>query len=136
MIDQTSKWYICGLVDRLPFDLLNGVLQINLVYNTGGAFGVFRGAKYLFISVSIAAILYIAYLLLYADKKEKLFSMPMRVSLGMVMGGAISNLIDRIRFGYVIDFLDFKVWPVFNGADICITTGVIVLLIAYFARRK
>lgn len=51
------------------------------------------------------------------------------MAYGLVMGGALSNFIDRIRLGYVVDFLDFQIWPVFNIADSCITVGIIVLMI-------
>ena len=53
----------------------------------------------------------------------------MRVSLGLQLGGALGNLIDRVRLGHVIDFIDFKVWPVFNVADSCVVVGVVILAI-------
>ncbi|MDD4202015.1 MAG: signal peptidase II [Candidatus Omnitrophica bacterium] len=135
VFDQASKWLVCSLVNYLPFKLLNGFLFIDLIYNTGGAFGILKGERAIFISVSVIAIIYIWWLL-WEDKKRSIFLFPSRIGLVMVMAGAISNLIDRVRLGYVIDFIDFRVWPVFNFADICITTGVFVIFISYVLRRK
>jgi signal peptidase II len=54
--------------------------------------------------------------------------MPVRTGFGLILGGTVGNLIDRLRFGHVTDFLDFKVWPTFNVADSCISIGVVVLI--------
>ena len=58
------------------------------------------------------------------------------MAVGFIMGGALSNMIDRLRFGYVVDFLDFRVWPVFNFADSFITIGAAILMINFFIIQK
>jgi len=128
--DQFIKSIVTASSDKLPVVLVSGILDLNLVNNTGGAFGMLKGHPAIFLAVSCAAIAYICGVLLFsrlrrgsgfADFHERIF-------LSMILGGAIGNLIDRARLGYVIDYLDFKVFPVFNLADSCITIGVVSLL--------
>ena len=64
----------------------------------------------------------------YLKKYRKLHKLDL-VAFSLILGGALGNLIDRLRFGYVIDFLDFRIWPVFNIADSAITIGIILLII-------
>ena len=71
---------------------------------------------------------------LYLTKKTKSFILEF--SLGLILGGAISNLIDRLRFGCVIDFIDFRIWPVFNFADSAITIGVALILFKLFMKER
>lgn len=110
--------------------LIGNVLWIRLVHNSGAAFGVLPNASIIFAISAIAVALGIV---IYS---QKLAASPalVRLSLGMILGGAIGNLIDRFMYGYVVDFVDFQMWPglwkyVFNVADASITIGVILLLI-------
>lgn len=106
-----------------PIEGLNRVVVLNYVTNTGAAFGLFPwlGNYYVFVALAIVTALLVFYRRFGVDH------WLLQVSLGMQLGGAVGNLIDRLRFGHVIDFVDFKIWPVFNVADSCIVVGVVVL---------
>ena len=123
-VDQASKFFVILYSDKLPLEIIKGVFALNLVHNTGGAFGVFSAIPYIFFIVPIIASCVIIYMLV-----RMRYSKLIRFSLALILGGALGNLIDRVRFGYVIDFLDFKVWPVFNIADSAITVGTVILII-------
>ena len=90
---------------------------INYTQNTGMAFGLFQGYNWLLILIYLMIIVYLLYL--------KNTSLP----LILILSGAFGNLIDRIVFGFVRDFIDFGIWPVFNLADAFITVGVLLLVI-------
>lgn len=92
----------------------------SLVRNTGAAFGLFRNQTLAFILISVFAIALAAY---YLAKKKTGYYLP----FALILGGAVGNLIDRLRFGYVVDFIDLHWWPVFNVADSCITVGAVLL---------
>ncbi|MDP3786586.1 MAG: signal peptidase II [Candidatus Omnitrophota bacterium] len=94
--------------------------HLTLVRNTGAAFGLFRDQAVIFILISVIAIIFIGF---YLIKKKTSYYLP----LALILGGAVGNLIDRLRFGYVVDFIDLRFWPVFNVADSCITIGAIIL---------
>jgi len=122
-LDQLTKFLVnksLSLNQSLP--VIRGVLNITLVHNKGAAFGLLKDQLPLFIIVSIFAVLLIV-LNLKGHKGINLYSL----SLTLILSGALGNLIDRALFGYVIDFLDFRIWPVFNVADSAITIGAILL---------
>lgn len=114
-------------VPLLPF------LRLVHVRNEGAAFGMFQGlGNQAFIAISIAAILFVFILL--AKSRED------RLGLSLILGGAIGNLLDRIAFGRVTDFIDVFAgnfhWPAFNVADSALTIGLVLLLAAAFIQRK
>ena len=122
LLDQLSKAVIEHffiLHETKP--LIQNIFHLTLVYNTGGAFGLLRDRNSVFLAVSSVVSLILL---------VQLFKVPadFRMALGLILGGAWGNMIDRARFGYVIDFLDFRVWPVFNIADTSITFGVIIIM--------
>jgi signal peptidase II len=112
--------------------LIPGILHLTLVHNTGAAFGVFRGGAPVFTAVSAAAIIAIT---LYAFKKKDM-AFSVQLALGLIVGGSLGNLIDRLRVGHVIDFIDFRIWPVFNIADSCITIGAVMLAARMLCTRS
>ena len=112
-------------------DIVNNIFSITLVHNTGAAFGIFRDQAAFFVIISGLAI---ASILTYIIRSGTKSSFLRNIALSLVLGGAVGNLIDRLRFGYVIDFLDFKVWPVFNIADSAITIGAFLLIISLCTR--
>jgi signal peptidase II len=127
-IDQWSKASISAYVDAhggTPFEVLGGKVLIDLVHNTGAAFGLFPNQTVLFVIVALVIVtgLIASY--------RRLASGPiwLRIGLGLVLGGALGNLSDRVRLGYVIDFVDVRWWPVFNLADSCIVAGVVILIL-------
>ncbi len=131
---------IVGL-DRLTKVLFTNILQINesiavirnvfhftLVHNTGIAFGLFKDCGYVFVIIPLILTGLLIYNIYYYRHSEHL-NRTYIFAFSLILGGAIGNLIDRIFLGYVIDFIDFRVWPVFNVADSAITIGAAVILI-------
>ena len=124
-VDQLTKFIIHkNLLLNQSFPIIKGIFHLTLIHNRGAAFGILKNQIPLFIFTSVLAVILI-YLNLRKDKQKKL-SVP-TLSLCLILGGALGNLIDRIFLGYVVDFLDFRVWPVFNLADSAITVGAILL---------
>ncbi len=132
--DQLSKIWIRSYPEEPPI-FEAGFFRIIHIHNTGAAFGLFQGHSFaltIVASVGIAVILF--YALLIYRHSPYLDNMPNRVALGLVLGGTVGNLIDRLRFGYVTDFIDFGFWPAFNVADSVIVIGAI--LFAYSSLRS
>jgi len=128
LADQLCKtWIRANLaVGQSLFD--TGFFRIVRVHNTGAAFGIFKDHNLTLIIVACVGILVILLLVfLLRSRWSFLDSMLVMSVIGLVMGGTIGNLIDRLRLGYVIDFIDFKVWPAFNIADSAVTVGVIII---------
>lgn len=105
--------------------LIPGIVHLTHVRNPGAAFGILPNQQIIFLIVSIAVILFI--LFYYYKGAVKTTDRLTTVSLGLVLGGAIGNLIDRTVSGRVTDFIDFRFWPVFNIADSAIVVGVALL---------
>lgn len=122
-LDQLSKFIITRyLSQNQTIPLIKGVFHLTLIHNRGAAFGILKNQVPLFIFTSILAIILI-YVSLKKNKHRKAYS----VALSLILAGALGNLIDRLFFGYVIDFLDFRIWPVFNIADSAITIAALLL---------
>jgi signal peptidase II len=102
--------------------------------NVHGAFGLFGSNAVLLIAMAIVVLV----LFWYSFREAAAKSLTVRIAFGMIAGGAIANIIDRVHYGYVIDFIDFyRIWPnIFNVADSCITVGVALLIISSFATRR
>ncbi|MDD3345207.1 MAG: signal peptidase II [Candidatus Omnitrophica bacterium] len=123
LLDQASKYLALRFLQpNTPFALIDNFLYLTLVRNSGAAFGMLKNQLLLFVAISLFAIIFI---LLNLKKKNTPFLF--RISLALILAGAIGNLIDRLRFGYVIDFLDLRFWPVFNLADSALTVGALLL---------
>jgi signal peptidase II len=132
-VDQWTKYVV---QQRLPpylrVEVIHGFFNLTHVRNTGGAFGIFGGERggfgsLLFVVVSLIAIGILLFLFIKMKEEKEMTSF----SFPLILAGAIGNLIDRLRYGEVIDFLDFHLfsyhWPAFNIADSAITVGVILL---------
>lgn len=133
--DQLSKVWIRSnlLVGQSLFEA--GFFRITHVNNTGAAFGLFQGQSFLLTIVALVGItVLLVYTLVIYRKFPLLDNRLGRSTLGLVLGGAVGNLIDRLRFGYVTDFISVGLWPAFNIADSAITVGVI--LFAYSLLRS
>lgn len=104
------------------------LLWFTFVQNTHGAFGLFGNSPILLIGLAVAVLAIFAWAFREAVQRSNL----VRVAFGMIVGGAVGNVIDRLQHQWVVDFIDFKtIWPnVFNVADACITVGVALLVIA------
>ena len=135
--DQLSKlWVRSNLAEgQLLFEI--GFFRITNIHNTGASFGLFRDQTLL---LTIFGIVGIVVLLLYAlfiyRRFPLLNNMLGKIVLGLVLGGTIGNLIDRLRFGYVTDFIDFTFWPAFNIADSAIVIGVILFTYSLYSLFK
>ena len=112
--------------------LLGSSVSLTRRSNTGGAFGMFPGSSAVLALVGAAVIVA---LVLLAPRFTGLNKAAL-VGLALVMGGAAGNLVDRVRGGHVVDFIDVHFWPVFNVADIGITVGAILVLIALLLEGK
>ena len=128
-LDQVTKIFVEKNISN-SVSVLGNFFQLTLVKNTGSIFGLFHNQNTLIIWFSIVVIGFILY---YYDKIPDEASTKFFVAL--ILGGAIGNLIDRYRVGYVIDFIDFSFWPTFNLADSALTIGIIVLML-YIYKKK
>jgi signal peptidase II len=134
--DQVSKWWIhrsLALGSYVP--VLPGVLRLTHVHNPGSAFSLFQGAGGWLVLVSLISLVAILRYWLGFRRRGEAISPVLLLSLALPFGGAAGNLIDRLRFGYVEDFLELPHWPVFNVADSAITVGA-VLLALHFMRQE
>ncbi len=105
-----------------------GFFRILHVYNTGASFGLFKEYAFTLLIVDIVGIVVILILVFLLRSRWSFYdSMLVRVGTALITGGTIGNLVDRIRLGHVTDFLDFKVWPVFNVADASAVVGTIIV---------
>lgn len=127
LLDQSLKTWVTHSLSRgQSRPIFPDVLHISLVHNTGTAFGLFQDANLFFIFLSIAVMIYLLFLVRNAAHARQ--SVHDWLPLILLLGGAGGNLTDRIRLGYVVDFIDIRVWPVFNLADSCISVGIVWLL--------
>jgi signal peptidase II len=129
----TSCEPLCG--NSRP--VIPGWLNITPVANFHGAFGLFGDNMALLIGMALLVLL--VFWFSFRDQARQ--SLTVRIAFGMILGGAIGNIVDRLRFHYVVDFIDFNRWPqiwnyTFNVADACITGGVILLILASLATRR
>jgi signal peptidase II len=142
LLDQLTKaWIMMTMRIHEGFPVVDGLFNIVHVRNPGAAFGFLAGASpafrsVFFIAVTAAAIL----LILQYLRKARVEELSLVAALSLIIAGAVGNLIDRVRFGEVVDFLDVYVgvhhWPAFNVADSAITTGGILLAMILLVRRK
>ncbi|MBL7155585.1 MAG: signal peptidase II [Candidatus Omnitrophica bacterium] len=132
-LDQLTKFFISRYFDpHTSLEIIKGIFYLALVHNTGAAFGIFKNQTLFFIVVSILAV---ATIVIYVRKKTKR-TLLLDAALALILGGALGNLVDRLRFGYVIDFLDFRIWPVFNTADSAITIGAFLLILSSLLKKQ
>jgi len=127
--DQLSKFWIRSNLATGESLFEVGFFRLTRIHNTGAAFGLFQGQSFLLTiiaSVAVAALL--LYTLFFHHKFPFLDNRLGKLALGLVLGGTVGNLIDRIHLGYVTDFIDFNLWPAFNIADSAVVVGIIILV--------
>jgi len=134
-LDQYSKKLV--VASFLPGEsriVIPHLLKWTYERNVHGAFGLFGSNAVLLIGMAIIVL----GLFWVSFREAAARSRLVRVAFGMIVGGAIGNVVDRLHFGYVVDFIDFyRIWPnIFNIADSCITVGVALLLISSLATRR
>ena len=132
-LDQVTKTLALEALSDGPIDVIEGAVTLNLSYNSGGVFGVGRGLPGVFLAATIIVTVGILFWARRIEERSWL------VPLGLVLGGGLGNLADRVLRGHdgkVVDFIDLHVWPVFNVADMSIVIGVgLVLLSALRSER-
>jgi len=141
LLDQFFKAYIAAtmrLHESIP--IIEGYFNITYVKNPGAAFGFLANSAPEFRSLFLISVTVIAIvLILYFISKNTAKEVFLTFSLSLILGGAVGNLIDRIRFGAVTDYLDFYIssyhWPAFNVADAAISLGALILVVEIFRRR-
>ncbi len=132
LVDQFSKYLVTELLAYRQSFPVEGFLRITHTFNTGSAFGLFQGQNTPLILVSVVGITVLV--LLY--RSQSLPTNWLRLSLGLQLGGAAGNLIDRLRLGHVTDWVDVGPWPVFNVADASIVTGLVILAWLFLVHEK
>lgn len=134
VLDQVSKAFMRSYLADGPREFIPGVLGLRLTENTGAAFSMGEGSQWLF--VGIAVLVCIAVLIWVA--LDSSLSLSFVCSLGLVVGGGLANLIDRVCLGAVTDFFatEFIDFPIFNVADIAITCGVVLTLLLWWLQSE
>ena len=129
--DQYTKYLVrtgMSLGETIP--LLEDIFHLTYVNNYGAAFGIFQGKQVFLIVFTLVALVGIS-VFLFTQRKS--LSWYLLLAMALVVGGGIGNLIDRIAFGYVVDFLDFRLWaPVFNVADVGVCCGCALMILGVF----
>jgi len=136
-VDRGSKMVVDGMDLAAPYQLIGSYLQIIRGENRGGLFGMVQGSAPLLALLSVGVILA---LVIYHERERLPRVSPLTVGIGLLIGGAIGNLIDRVAFGYVLDFIDVGVgslrfWT-FNIADAGISLGIVILLVDTLWRSR
>jgi len=126
-LDQLTKIWIrsnLAIGQSLPE---TGFFRLTYVHNTGAAFGLFQDQSVpLTIVASIGVVVLLVYALFIYRRFPRLDSRLGKPALGLILGGTVGNLVDRLRFGYVTDFIDIGIWPAFNLADSAVVVGAII----------
>jgi len=138
VFDQLTKAAVVGSLEQHHSSPVLGVfIRLTHIRNSGAVFGMMRGAGTYFTFFSIIAAAVLVVVLFFARRSSTL----VRLALGMVLGGAVGNLIDRLRYGAVVDFIDVGInesvrWACFNVADSAITVGVFLLILSSFMKSQ
>lgn len=137
LIDQISKILVIKFFDiNNGIELIKNFFYLTYTHNTGAAFSILTGQRLLLILVAVIILI----LIFNYIRKNKVEGKVEKIAFSLIIGGSLGNLIDRIIRGYVIDFLDFKIFgynfPVFNLADTFIVVGVLLMLITTLTRKE
>jgi signal peptidase II len=126
LVDRVTKLWAERVLADHPIDVITGVLTLRFTTNSGGAFSLGQSAPWFFAAATVAVS---ALIVITAFRARSVLA---SVALGLVLGGALGNLVDRVirgpgLRGHVVDFIDLHVWPVFNAADSAIVIGAVLL---------
>lgn len=124
LFDQLTKFIVEKYLYFKQISIIDNVLLFSYVQNRGGAWGIFNNIPLLFI---ILIPLVISAMIFYARRSKNRLEI---MAIYMIIGGALGNYVDRLIRGYVVDFIDFRIWPVFNVADIFVVIGGILLIVS------
>lgn len=132
-LDQLTKKYVVNNVAyRASLPIIDSILNVTYVKNSGSAFGLFPEHTRLFI---IGTIILVLILITYLRDLIR-ESMKVYIGLALGVGGALGNLMDRMRLGYVVDFIDIHIWPIFNVADVAILIGSALIFIGAISHNS
>ncbi len=129
----TKSMVVSHLREGQSLPVWPGVFHLTRVNNSGAAFGMLKGNTVPLMMISVVCIVGI-FVVLVSDAAFR--NRLRNLALALVMAGAAGNLYDRVRYGYVIDFLDFRIWPVFNIADSGICVGIFLIILTLFKTGK
>ena len=135
-LDRLSKWWVLnslGEGESLRFTFFFYLTRVN---NTGAAFGLFKNFRLFLVATAVVCVAALSAVLWRRHSSSAKGPAPADAASLLIVGGALGNLYDRLRYGYVIDFLDFRVWPVFNAADASITIGIGLVFLQIFYRSQ
>ena len=130
-LDQLTKYLAVTYIQGNTITIIEGVFQLRYLENTGAAFGILNNQQWFFLIITFLTLFFVFFVYIKMPKTKHF--VPLRICLIVLVAGAIGNLIDRIRFGYVVDFLYFQLidFPIFNVADIFATLSTITLIILF-----
>lgn len=124
-VDQFTKYLVTSnMSEGMGIPIIDGVFHLTFILNPGAAFGILENNRWFFVVTAVSVLLFLFYYRRAIMAESKLA----QLGIALFAGGALGNLIDRIRTGLVIDFFDFRIWPIFNVADIAICLGVGLIL--------
>jgi len=134
IIDQLTKLLVLTSVGSRSVSIIGNILRLQVTYNTRGIFGISFGSDHFYFILPLIGLSVLIYLLLVARSRLE------SIVVGLITGGAFGNLIDRIRLGAVVDFIDMGIghyrWPTYNLADAFITIGIVILIFYGFRHRR
>lgn len=133
IIDQIIKYVVVrnlAVNDTIP--ILKNSIELTFVKNTGAAFSILTNATWLITALSVTVFIF----LIYYIRKEEKTTKSMGVIFSLLIGGILGNIIDRIRLGYVIDYVSIGRFPIFNFADSCIVIGMVLMIIVVIRGEK
>lgn len=134
-LDQYTKYLATTHLKSHTIPIIEDVFELEYLENTGAAFGLLKNQQLLFLVVGVITLILITYVYVRLPKQKHFI--PLRICMIFITAGAVGNMIDRIRFGHVVDFLSFTLinFPIFNVADIyatLATVGLIILFLFYY----
>ena len=132
-MDMATKYWAYNYlreVGSLP--VIENIFHLTYVENRGAAFGILQDQRWVFIVVTIVTLIFIFWYIRQMEPEIRL----LRIGLNLIVAGAVGNLIDRIYLGFVIDFIDFRIWPVWNIADMAIVIGTILTIVIIIFYEK
>ncbi len=133
LADQVTKIWVSRnmeLMESIP--VIPGIFHITFIQNPASSFGILKFDNIIFIAFGLLVILFLILFLSKMAQESKIVF----YSFIFIIGGALGNLLDRIRLGSVIDFLDFRIWPIFNIADSAINVGLFLLIIHFLFHKE
>lgn len=139
LLDQlTKRLAVTYLYQQDPIEILPGIFELHFLVNRGAAFGIMQNHQYFFAVITCIVLCVLVYVFLRIPARRR--HMPLHCLLVLLMAGAVGNLLDRVRLGYVIDFFYFKLidFPIFNVADCYVVVSVLLLaaLILFYYKEE